>query len=634
MTAATKHVERRAMHSTLTLRKVDSKSRTAEVAFSSELPYERPWGDEVLDHSATAVRLARLNSGGAVLMNHDPDDQVGVVERAFIDKDRKGRAIVRFGKSARASEIFDDIVEGIRAQVSVGYLIHRATNETSPDGKDVYRVTDWEPYEISIVSIPADPTVGVGRSMGHRLEIQTMPDITDDIDNPPAPASRQQRRQQRLEVGDNAQELLSQVQDINALGAMHNMRDLSDQAIREGWPIDQFRSRLLEELRKRGGPAPVAGSDQLIGMTERDVSKFSLVRMLNAMANPTDRRAQRAAAFEFECCNEARQRDGRVHEGDRANAMPIPRDVLRAPMQRDLTVGTATAGGHLVANEMRPGDFVSALRPKSLVLAMGATVLRDLNGNVVIPRQTGGTSTAWVAEGNAAAEGGMSFDQITLTPKSVSGWMEFSRKLLLQSSLDVNFMVSNDLAQAIATAIDAAAINGSGSSNQPRGILQGIGIGSVVGGTNGAAPTWDHIVQLEEAVAALNADMGSLGYVTNPKVRSKLRRTQRFASTNGEPIWSDPVDQTGMSRVAGYKAGVSTNVPSNFTKGSSSGICSAIAFGNWSDLIVGMWGGLDILVDPYTNSTTGGIRVVAFSDVDIALRRVESFAAMLDALTT
>ena len=177
------------------------------------------------------------------------------------------------------------------------------------------------------------------------------------------------------------------------------------------------------------------------------------------------------------------------------------------------------------------------------------------------------------------------------------------------------------------------AINGSGSSNQPTGLLNISGIGSVAGGTNGLAPTYEHMVDLESAVANANADSGSLAYLTNTKVRGKLRKTQEFASTNGKAVWTSMPGQRGVGDVLGYEAMVTNSVPSTLDKGTSTGVCSAIIFGNWADFVIGMWGGLDILLDPYTGATAGTRRVVAMQDVDFNARHAASFAAMKDALT-
>ena len=158
---------------TMEVRSYDQDNRTVELAFSSEIEVERWYGVEILDHSPASVRLDRLRDGGALLVDHDWSDQVGVVESVSIDADRRGRAVVRFGRSARADEIFNDIVDGIRKHVSVGYRVLAAQlQEVRDEYTDVYRITDWEPYEISIVSVPADTTVGIGRQADNPHEEQ------------------------------------------------------------------------------------------------------------------------------------------------------------------------------------------------------------------------------------------------------------------------------------------------------------------------------------------------------------------------------------------------------------------------------------------------------------------------------
>jgi HK97 family phage major capsid protein len=300
--------------------------------------------------------------------------------------------------------------------------------------------------------------------------------------------------------------------------------------------------------------------------------------------------------------------------------------------QRALVVGTPTAGGNFVATDLLGASFIDLLRNAMVLDRLGITWLRDLNGNIAIPSQSGAATGYWVAENGAPTESQQTVGQVTLTPKTVGAFTDFSRRLLLQSSLDVEAFVRADLAATLGQMLQAAAINGSGASNQPTGILNASGIGAVVGGTNGIAPTYDHMVDLESAVANVNADMGNLAFLTNTKVRGKLRKTQEFASTNGKPVWTSS-GQAGVGDVLGYQALTSNSVPSNLDKGTSVGVASAAIFGNWSELIIGMWGGLDIMLDPYTGATSGTKRVVALQDVDVALRRAASFAVFKDILT-
>jgi HK97 family phage major capsid protein len=402
--------------------------------------------------------------------------------------------------------------------------------------------------------------------------------------------------------------------------------EVARKVVDAGGNIEDFNREMLQHSAQ-SRQATEAESPE-IDLTEKEARNYSFVRAMNALANPQDRRAREAAAFEMECSSAAQDKMRKESRG-----FLVPADVLRMALvqgQRDLTVGTATAGGHTVATDLMAMSFIELLRNRARVLPR-ATMLNDLNGNIAIPRMTGGATAYWVGEGSDITESQQSFDQVAMSPETVGAFTEFSRKLLIQSSIDVEAMVRRDLATVLALELDRVAINGSGSSNEPTGILQTAGIGSVVGGTNGAAPDWDDIVDLETEVAVDNADVGDLAYVTNAKVRGKLKKTFVDSGSNAERVWDIRAGDTPLN---GY-AGITTNqVPDDLDKGTATGVCSAILFGNWADLIVALWGGLDIQVNPYANDKNGGVRVTAFQDADVAPRHAQSFAAMKDALTS
>lgn len=411
---------------------------------------------------------------------------------------------------------------------------------------------------------------------------------------------------------------------------------------------DIQRYHALQEARRQENGQSVTGD--LLGMSEKEIRQFSFVRLIHAEANRSDPRARDAAGFELEACAEAAKLQGRtgrnggfvipttvgglspgrIAQLERGNHVrSIPADVTR----RDLTVGTTTAGGHLVSTDLRPDLFIDMLINRLALTSLGITRLTDLRGNVAIPRKTGGATAYWLAESGAPTESQLAVDQVTLSPKTVGAYTDFSRLLILQSSKDVERLVKADLAECLGLAIDKAGITGRGATtyNEPTGILNTTGIGAVAGGDNGAAATWANIIGLESEVAIDNADIGSLAYLTNAKVRGKLKTTTKSGGTDAVFIWDTYGAQDTV--LNGYRCVISNQVPSNLTKGTSSGVASAILFGNWADLVIGLWGGLDLLVDPYTGSTSGTVRVVAFQSVDFAVRHAESFAAMKDALT-
>lgn len=604
---------------------IDEEKRTVEVAFSSEEPYGRWFGNEILDHSPSAVRLGRLESGGAVLMGHDHNDQVGVVESVRIDADRRGRAVLRFGKSQRADEIFQDVKDGIRSLISVGYrVLEMKLEETQEEGEDTYRVTEWEPFEISFVSVPADATVGVGRSVesveeetdepnhlvpkdGELLTADQVRQLINEVNE-----MTQEANTPAVSVEDNGQDILkaerSRVATIEEMGKKFGQQDFARDACNTGMSVDDFNRQLLDRVGSQGA---VDTRSAEIGMTSEEVKNFSFVRAINALANPNNKEFQRAAGFEYECSRAAADAAGKESQG-----IMIPLDVL----QRDLTVGTATAGGHTVATDLLSGSFIDMLRNRSSVFSR-AMVLDGLVGNIAIPRQTGGATAYWVAESGAPTESQQAVDQVPMSPKTVGAFTDISRKLLIQSSLSVENFVRSDIARTIALELDRVGLNGSGASNQPEGVANVSGIGSEDIGTNGGAITWDKVVDLESNIAANNADIGSMAYITNAKVRGAMKKKLKASGVAGY------IMENGM--VNGYEAVISNQVLGNITKGTGTNL-SQMFFGNFADLVYGLWSGLDLTVDPYTHSTSGTLRVVALQDADLAVRHAESFALIGD----
>ena len=427
-------------------------------------------------------------------------------------------------------------------------------------------------------------------------------------------------------------DLLAEARRLND-GAEQENRDLSEQESTRYNEImaevEQINGRIergqrlenLEQAAGRAGERQIV-TDGQIGMTRDELRRYSIVRAINAAASQDWRNAQ----LEREASEAVAKRMGRSAQG-----FWVPQDVLAAE-QRDMVAGTPSAGGYLVSTDLLAQSFIELLRNRMMVRAAGATVLAGLVGDVAIPKQTGGATAYWVGESTAPTEGAQTLGQVALSPKTVGAWTDISRKLLKQSSVDVEAFVRNDLTSVLGLAIDSSALHGPGTGNAPTGIAATSGIGDVAGGTDGLAPIWAHMVALETAVAVDNADLGRLAYMSNAKVRGKLKSTPRTATYGDIMIW-EPT--SGNTPVNGYPFHVTNQVSSTLTKGSGTGVgvCSAIFFGNWADLIIGMWGGLDILVDPYTGGTAGTVRVIALQDVDVAVRHAESFAAMLDALT-
>jgi HK97 family phage major capsid protein len=582
--AGTVEVSHRAME--MEAKTIDEDTRRVRIAISSEEPVSRSFGMEVLEHSEEAINLSFLASGRApLLLDHDPEKQIGVIESVDLDSSaRRLRATVRFGKGALAKEAFDDVMDGIRANISVGYAI----NKLERKDKDTYVAKSWMPMEASLVSIPADVTVGVGRSSEPspkpviKTDFKEIP-MSDQIDIAAVEAEARKAAQR------NAAQIVE-------LGAKHSRSDLAQKAIAEGRSIEEFRGELLDVIGSTR-----ALEEKEIGMSKREVKRFSLLRAIHALANPTDRRAQEAAAFEFECSQAAAKAYGRTAQG-----ILLPAEVLRN-WKRDLNSSDEAA---LFTDDFRGGDFIDALRNASSVMQAGATMLSGLSGDVKIPKKTGVASTGWISsEGGAASESEMTVGSVSMTPKTLGAFTDITRQLMIQSSLDVEALVRDDLAQSIALAIDLGALAGSGSSGQPTGIKNTGGINVVdFGAAPDLIPTYAQVVELETKVREDNALGNGGAYIANATMYGALKSVEKAANT------AQFVVEPGGT-MNGYRTVVSNQVASG-----------DLYFGDFrNNLLIGMFGGLDIVVDPYTSSTSGNVRVVALQSCDVAVRHATAF---------
>ena len=559
--------------------------RTYEFPFSSEFPVARYFGNEILSHEADAADLSRLNDGAPLLFNHNPDRVIGVVERARIDsKGRRGYARVRFSRNPFAQEVLSDVKDGILRNVSFGYSIDKMEERGSGD----YVATAWSPYELSVVAIPADAGVGFGRSVTEQTAASAAPS------HDPIPSMETNTTDLAVVRAEAIEAERTRIAEISALCDKHNMGELGRQLVESGRSIDEARAAVLDKMNIPQEPVTMSAAD--IGMTAKESRSFSFLRAINYLSNPTDRSAREAAGFEIEASEAAAAKLGRQSRG-----ITVPQEVLR----RDLNVGAATAGGNLVETMLDAGSFIDLLRNASALDQAGATVLTGLTGNVAIPRQSGAATAYWVAESGSPTESQQTVDQVSLVPRTVAAYTDFSRRLMIQSSIDVENMVRNDLARVIALKIDYAGLYGTGASNEPLGLKFTTGIGTEDFAAD--APTFAEVVALESDVATANALLGSPVYLMNAAMRGNLKTTKKdagsgiFIMENGE--------------VNGYRGVLSNQVASN-----------DLWFGNFADLIIGYFSGLDLMVDPYTHSTSGTVRVVAMQDCDIAIRHPESFS--------
>jgi HK97 family phage major capsid protein/HK97 family phage prohead protease len=604
---------------------IDDEARTATLAFASEAPYDRWWGREILDVSPTAMRMQRLSTGANLLVDHDTRDVVGVVETVEVGADRVARAVVRFSRSSRGQEVWQDVKDGIRRNVSVGYMIHAAKLiETDDDDNDTYRVTDWEPYEVSLVSVPADPSVGVGRALAQGLDASPAPisapaaadpatpvagpsPAADRAANPAAPTP-QPPMLKGTPMSDVQVTERNHAAEISQLAAGiqgFDARELALKSIQAGHTVEQFQAEVLRQVANK----PLAAD---VKLNEREVKQYSYVRAIAAAIARAE--GQSVSGIEAELSQELERQlpaNAKRHGGI---YVPMRLQAERAAISEALW-NTSTKGSSTVFTEA--GEFIDLLRNQTVAIELGARLMAGLSSPVSFPKQTGAATAYWMPEndGTNVTASNATLGSVSLTPKTLQATTAFSRQLMAQSSIDVEQFVRNDLAAQHALAWDRAVLHGSGSNNEPTGIYAAGSVNSIaMGGT----PTYGKLIDMVTEVLTDNALMGSLAFATTPGMAGKLAQTVIAASTDSRMIWTGPLND---GQLVGYRAVATNQVLATLGSGSDHGVI----FGDFTSVMIGTWGALEIVVDPYALKKQGMVEVTSFQLADIALRHPQSF---------
>lgn len=624
---------------------VDVANRTVELSFSSDAAIDMWFGKESLSHENGAMRVTDRASNLPLLFNHSMDDLLGVVESIRIDSNAgKGYAVVRFGKDDRGEWAMQQCLDGILTNVSFMYRVYKYMEDTETE---TYTALDWEVLEISLVTVPADASVGVGRAAGENdvaVEVitrQITPAaaettkesiMTVETQNPGAaatganPSAEELRAIQAL----GAEGERKRIAEIDAMCRAHGIpEDVRVGMIQKGASIEEARGIVLDQKLQQSQTQRAAsmGDGFAPDMSESEKSNYSLTRAINAAISGN----WKEAGFEAEVSNDIAKRMGKSTQGF---FMPTNIPFAQRAAYAVGTAGAGSTGGTLVATNLLAGSFIEVLRNKAKVLQLGATVLSGLVGNVDIPRQSGATNTFWVGENGNLTEAEGTFDKVSLSLKSIGTYSMISRNMLLQSTPDIEMLVRADLIAQIALGIDKAALSGSGNSNQPTGIVNTSGIGSVVGGDNGAAITIDHLIDLETRITSSNAPEDTLAYLANAKTIGALKKLK---STTGSYLWNGAMQGATAGtpgEINGYPVARSNQARSDLTKGTGTAL-SELFFGNWSEVLIGEWGVLEIMPNPYDSTAykQGAVLLRAMQSVDIAVRHAASFAVMSDAIT-
>lgn len=633
----------------------DGQDMVVDMAFASDLPYERWWGIEILDCSPAAVRLDRVNDGGAILFNHDWNDLRGhhVPASVRCDADRvvRGKAMISWATdSGRTIRLIEG---GHLTKASVGYEIHQVIEqstgknkeaisrtldgrlfdrvltranreapgdlaafrraldaaagpfERASDEPDTYRVIDWEPLENSLVTVPADASVGVGRMAEQRAE----PAAEAPKPQEPTP----EKHMEKIEVVDAPVDVAlieknataaaqKRINELAALGdqfADFDAKPMAEQAIRNGEPVAEFTKRLMDHISKRGTKWTPE-----VGLRETETKRFSVLRAVRAMVDGD----WKDAGFEREVSRQVElnmQRSG-IQRAGTGKGFFIPVEVQK----RDMSVGVAANGGNMVGTELRPTEFIEMLRAEQMATKLGVRTLTGLVGNLDVTKMTGASTAYWLAtESTATTESQQTLGLVQFRPKTVAALVDVTRLLQMQSSPSADMLVSEDLAIQLALAKDIALFSGPGTGGQPTGILSTAGIGAVTGTSLG----YPGIIEFQTDVAAANALSADCAYVAHQGVAGLLKQRVRFAGTDS-PLWDGNILE---GKVDGFGS-----------HGTPQMAAATMLFGNFRrGVLQAEWGVLEIDVNPYANFAAAISSIRALLTCDVGVRIPGAFSA-------
>ena len=591
--------------------------------FSSEQPVERYYGREILSHAPGAADLSRLNNGGLHLWNHNPNVVLGRVMEANIGQSLRGEVVTRWSPNTleRGTEEWkrrQDIESGTTTKSSFAYEL----NEAMDMGDGSILVTRWTGLEVSTVSIPADNSVGHAEVPPIRSRETVSPILSESVPAKPPAQTMSIESPPNVDeaVRSGAEQERQRITGINAMCSMHGMSDIvREELITGGRSLEEARETVLEKLGKRSRQLQPGGihaeGDALIGMDQRDISRYSIVKAFRALADPRDKGAQDSAGFEFEMSREAERKLGKSTAG-----LIIPADWLFA--RRDQTVGNFSKGGALVGTELLAGSFIDLLSNRSALMQSGITMLTGLVGNIDIPRKTASSQHYWVGEDTNVTDSDVTFGLISSTPKTIGVRVPVSRRSLMQTTPDIDTIVRADMAERLALGIDSSGLYGTGTSGQPLGLANVTGIGSVTlgGGASVAYPAalgggthdtgdWADYVNMRGTAYAGNVNVANARYIMNGMTMAGCEQTLRASAAGSDYIVND------SGNIGRYPVLMSNQAQQN-----------DVWFGDFSDMLIAMWGGLDIVVDNLTQAPKGQVIFTAMQDLDWVCRRAASFS--------
>jgi HK97 family phage major capsid protein len=635
------------------------------ISFSSSNPIKRmSWGGmwwyEVLNHSAKSVNVARLAQGLAVLVNHDPNQRAGILQNGVIS-DKTGRGDIRFNTTQFGKDIATEVREGTLPYISVGYIVHSEQRVADIDPLDdeddnylgTYEADEWEPCEVSLVAIPADPSVGVGRDLNHIPQYPVR--VAGIPATPPALPTRSTQENPMPEpivpavipavvpaavvTIDHADAIRSERERTVGISLLARQfpeiltRELAEKAINDGSTRDAIATVILEKKREKEALLNAGGQ---VTLSEKERSGYSFMRAIRAVANTAGGSVPAEASFELDISQTIAKKLGRDTGGlFIPTTEPIFRqtdDELRKRVSVAGSPGSTTGGGATVATNLV--SFLDFLRPALRLTALGAEFMGGCSSNFALPKMTGDVGFNWVGENPGAdnADVDPTFGQVPFAPLGATASTSWTRQLLIQSSIDFEAKIRNALVMVAAIGIEKAALAGTGGT-QPTGVLTTAGVNLKALGTNGANPTKQLYIDMLTAAFVANAEvLGVQKYLVTPEIAGFLAGKPELANTIAIPTFTYGAD--GQGRINGHDAYWSNLLPKTLVKGTSGAVCHAAIGGSFGALTIAEWGAMEILLDPYTKAKQALVNIIANFLVDSNVTYPQALSVCLDQLAT
>lgn len=589
-----------------------------EFSFSSELPCERWWGTEILSHAPGAANLERL-AGMNLLWNHCPDTVLGKVTQITF-KDKRGYCKIRWSKKDSIKGYRQDVEDGIITNASFMYSIDELTASSmdAEDDGDSYLVTKWTIFEISFVSIPADPTVGVGRSFSIKEpKPMTFPE------SPPQDSPSPQMDERAL--------------NILAMGKEHNNYDLAHELIRSG--VDEleankrFRQYLAESKNQRpiGGFAPVSGI-----LNDKEQREFSLLRMCKQLSKETWGREN---SLEYEVSQTIARQLGISTNKPIAPIRDLKIDLRQITGRRNasppLNTQNPDSAGFLINTTLAP-TMIEYLVNVTRAFQLGVQRIGNLEGLFKYPRKTGKTSFYYLGEGQGPTSSAIDGDLLETKPHGGGIKTSVTREMLKQSSQDLEQLLRADMMETASLEIDRVIFHGSGINGQPLGLFERTASSNALdnvnvlntSGNNGGAISFELLIDMVTAVSNANAGYGSRSYVTTPGVTGYLQKLRADGST-GPFLWNGTTADLTRGipgSVNGYPVAETNQIRSDFAKGNATNL-HGIIFGNFAEAFFLEWG--TMIFDANTQGAmwdSGGLELKMLMDFDVMVRQAKAFS--------